>query len=198
METLVPNWIKNDKIIEKDVKYYFSKRKIPYTEESMIEILKTKTNSEALVFSLVALREIGTIKAIEAIKNIVHFKKLDVQATSVLTIAVLTNGSENEYLGKLLLEKEFKEKWYAMLAILYNADKKALPYVLEYGKRTIKNCKNMADAGGLILTYLARFSPENEDCKKIFAKINKDFSNLYPHGQKCLKDEFPNIFGINN
>jgi hypothetical protein len=80
------------------------------------------------------------------------------------------------------------------VAIFYKANEKALPYVIEYGINRIKNCKNMPEVGGLIITYLARFAPENEQCKKIFARINKDFENLYPHAQKCLKKEFPKIF----
>jgi hypothetical protein len=40
---------------------------------------------------------------------------------------------ENEFLGKLLLDKEYKQKWYAMRAIFFKVNEKALTYVLEYG-----------------------------------------------------------------
>ena len=192
MESLVPNWTLDDD--DKMVKEYFVKTKRTYTEDTMIDILKTQPNKHALYWAILALRNIGTVRSIEYLKNVLHYKNMDVQGTGVLTIAKLANGSENEFLGKLLLDKEFKAKWYAMAAIFYRANEKALPYVIEYGINRIKNCKNMPEVGGLIITYLARFAPENEQCKKIFTKINKDFENLYPYAQKCLKEEFPKIF----
>ncbi|MCL1992223.1 MAG: hypothetical protein FWG66_04680 [Spirochaetes bacterium] len=195
MESLVPNWVlKLDDVENKTVKEIFKKRKKPYTEDAMIEILKSQTSKTDIYWAILALREVGTVESIEYLKNIVLYKNMDIQATSVLTIAKLANGTENEFLGKLLLEKEFKQKWYAMVAIFYKPDKKPLPYVLEYGVKTIKNCKNMNDAGELIITYLARYAPENEQSQKIFAKVNKDFENLSPFGQKCLREEFPKIF----
>ena len=192
MESLVPNWTLDDD--DKMVKEYFVKTKRTYTEDTMIDILKTQPNKYALYWAILALRNIGTVRSIEYLKNVLHYNNMDVQGTGALTIAKLANGSENEFLGKLLLDKDFKAKWYAMVAIFYRANEKALPYVIEYGINRIKNCKNMPEVGELIITYLARFAPENEQCKKIFAKINKDFENLYPYAQKCLKEEFPKIF----
>ena len=194
METLVPTYWFTDRD-DKDIRDHFQKKKKPYTEDTMIEILKNMDNKNEMWWAILALRKIGTKKSIKYLKDIVHYKYMDVQATSVLTIAKLAEGTENEFFGKLLLDKEFKQKTYAMTAIFYEANDKPLKYIIEYGIDKIKNCKNMPDVGGLVLTYLARYAPENEDCKKIFTKVNKDFENLYPFGKKCLREEFPEIFG---
>ena len=151
METLVPNWtLDDDDDDDEMVKDYFKKSKKTYTEETMIDILKNQPNKYCLYWAILALRKIGTEKSIEHLKNVVHYKNMDVQGTSVLTIAKLANGQENEFLGKLLLDKEFKQKWYAMVAIFFKVNEKPLPYILEYGTKTIKNCKKLPDVGGLI------------------------------------------------
>ena len=191
-KTLFPNWdLNGDDISKKD---YFKKKKMPYNEDTMIDCLKNQRNKHELYWAILALRQVGTIKSIEYLKNITTYKSLDVQGTSVLTIAKLANGTENEFLGKLLLEKDFRAKWYVVVAFNYKANNKAVPYALEYGLKTIKSSKNQPEAGTVIVEYLARFAPENEQSKKIFARINKDFENLYPFAQKVFTEEFPNIF----
>jgi hypothetical protein len=160
----------------------------------MINILINQPNKYDINYALLALRKIGTIKSIEYIKNVVCYKNMDIQGISVLTMAKLANGMENEFLGKLLLNKEFKQKWYAMAAIFYKINGKALPYVMERGIDKIKSSKNMPEDGGLILMYLAKYAPENEQCKRIFEKVNKNFEDLEPVIQNNLKEEYPNIF----
>jgi len=194
-KTLFPNWDLDlkDSI---DVEKYFKKKKMPYNEDTMIDCLINQRNKHELYWAILALREIGTIKSVEYLKNVVTYKNLDVQGTSVMTIAKLANGSENEFLGKLLLDKDFRAKWYAVFSFNYKANHKAVPYALEYGLKTIKSSKNQPEAATLILEYLARFAPENEQSKKIFARINKDFENLPPFAQEVLTQEFPNIFKI--
>ena len=45
----------------------------------------------------------------------------------------------------------------------------------------------------LMIAYLTKDS-KNEFIKKIFAKINKDFKNLYPKEQEVFTVNFPHIF----
>ncbi|MDR1877721.1 MAG: hypothetical protein LBQ84_08880 [Flavobacteriaceae bacterium] len=148
-----------------------------------------------IIHAILALREIGTTKSIEYLKNIACYKNMDIQGSSVLTIAKLSNGRENDFFGKLLLDKEYKSKWYAMWAIFFKANEKALPYVLEYGVNKVKNCKKIPECGWLILLYLARYAPDNEQSRKIFSRINKDFENMPSYIGDELKKEFPDIFG---
>ena len=77
METLVPNWTLDDD--DKDIKEYFRKKKMAYTEDTMIEKLKNQNNKYEIRQAILALRKIGTIKSVEYLKNIVHYKNMDVQ-----------------------------------------------------------------------------------------------------------------------
>ena len=202
-ETLFPNWSldykANDYVID-----YFKKKKMPYNEDSMIECLKNQRNKHELYWAILALRQVGTIKSIEYLKNVVTYRNFDVQGTSVLNIGKFANGAENEFLGQLLLNKDFRAKWYAMAAIGLKQNDKAVPYVLEYALKTIKSPKKrdekltlgQTETDDLMVEYLARFAPENEQSKKIFARINKNFENLPALIQEVYAKEFPNIFTL--
>lgn len=190
-----PNWpIDGD---DTSAKAHFARTKRPYTEDIMIDIIKNRPDKFDLYWAASALMTIGTEKSIEHLKTLAHHKSREIQGTCVLAIAKIANGAENDFVGKLLLDREFKQKWHAMRALLYMVNDTPLPYVIEYAVRTLKSRKKMPQSGELALTYLARFAPENEKCGKIFTKVNKNFDNLYPHTQKKLKEEFPDIFGIN-
>jgi hypothetical protein len=76
-------------------------------------------------------------------------------------------------------------------------DQSALPYILERGMTAIKNSKSISRDGCPILAYLARYATENEQSKKIFAKVNKNFQDLDPDTQRYLKKYFPQVFGLN-
>ncbi len=192
--TLFPNWTLEECDENGIIAEYFSSNKMPFTEESMINCLKLKRNKYEIYWAVLALRMLGTQKAIQYLKEVTTYKNLDVQGASVLTIAHLADGSENKYLASLLLNKDFKAKWYAVVAFNYKPDDKAVPYAAEYGIKTIKSSKNKPEASSLIIEYLARFAPENEQAKKIFARINKNFEHLSPKEQEVFTVNFPHIF----
>ena len=96
-----------------------------------------------LLWAAIALRELGTTRAIPALKCAVKFKSLDVQGNVALTTAFLAGGGENGFLASLLVSKEYRAKFYAMTGILYKEDAahSALPLVLEYSARATKGGK---------------------------------------------------------
>ncbi len=194
-KTLFPDWNLNIDTDEHTmIVDYFNRKKLVYKEQTMIKCLETQKNKQELFWAIIALRELGTEKSILPLKKIVPYKNLDVQGNAVMTIAKLANGTENEFFGSLLLSKDFKAKWYAMFALNYKADKKAVPFVLEYALKSIKSVKNKGESAGLIIEYLCRFAPKNEQAQKIFAKINKNFTDLSPTEQMFFMNEFPHIF----
>ena len=199
MEKIIPEWNLSD-IGPFCYSHITDKLKKPFTEDTMIDILIKQSNWFDLLQAIMALRKVGTEKSIKYLKNVLleynSTKKMDIQGTCVLTIAKLANGIENDYFGKLLLNENFKDKWYAMAAIFYKINDKALPYVLEYGINKIKNSKNMPEVGGLVLIYLAKYASENEQSKKIFSKINKDFEEMDKEIREYLNTEYPKIFEI--
>jgi len=197
MKQLIPNW-DLDNIGSFCYEHFTKKLKREFSEDTMIDILKNHSHWFDITQAIIALREIGTAECIEHLKNIASnyngSKKMDIQAAAVLTIAKLANGTENEYLGKLLIDENFKNKWYTMAAIFHKANKNALPYVLEYGNAKIKKSKNMPKIGGLILAYLAEYASKNEQAKKIFSNINKDFEEMDNGTKEYLRKEFPDVF----
>ena len=197
MEKIIPEWDLSDIGIF-CYEHITEKIKKPFTEDTMINIINQQSNWYDVLQAISALRKIGTEKSIKYLKKIVieynGIKKMDIQASGVLTIAKLANGVENEFLGGLLLNKEYKTKWYAMAAIFYKINNEALPYVLEYGMKKIKKSKNMPESGGLVLIYLAKYAHENEQSKKIFSKVNNDIEEMNVKLKQYLNNEYPNIF----
>ena len=97
---------------------HFKSRKIIYDESNLIEVLQSSQDKFDLLWAAVALRELGTTRAILALKCAVKFKSLDVQGNAALTAAFLADGGENGFLASLLVSKEYRAKFYAMTGIL--------------------------------------------------------------------------------
>ena len=97
---------------------HFKSRKIPYDESNLIEVLQSSQDKFDLLWATIALRELGTTRAISALQSIVNFKSLDVQGNAALTISFLADGGENGFLASLLVSKEYRAKFYAMTGIL--------------------------------------------------------------------------------
>jgi hypothetical protein len=144
MGKIIPEWDLND-IGPFCYEHFMKKLKRPCTEDTMIDILIKQSGWFDILQAILALRKVGTEKSIKYLKNIVleynNTKKIDIQGTGVLTIAKLADGMENDFLGKLLLNEDYKNKWYAMAVIFYKINDKALPYVLEYGINKIKKVR---------------------------------------------------------
>ena len=58
---------------------HFKSRKIIYDESNLIEVLQSSQDKFDLLCAAVALRELGTMRAIPALKDVIKFKSLDVQ-----------------------------------------------------------------------------------------------------------------------
>ena len=179
---------------------HFKSRKIPYDESNLIEVLQSSQDKFDLLWAAVALRELGTVRAIPALKGAVKFKSLDVQGNAALTIAFLAGGVENGFLASLLVSKEYRAKFYAMTGILYKEDAahSALPFVLEYSAKATKGGKALAKTPceGLDWLYLARYGSHLPRAQEIFDKINKNRKHIDESIFRALAGEFPQIFTI--
>ena len=179
---------------------HFKSRKIIYDGSNLIEVLQSSQDKFDLLWAAVALRELGTTRAIPALKCAVNFKSLDVQGNAALTIAFLANGVENGFLASLLVSKEYRAKFYAMTGILYKEDAahSALPFVLEYSAKASKGGKALAKTPceGLDWLYLARYGAHLPRAQEIFDKINKNRKYIDESIFTALAGEFPQIFTI--
>ncbi len=179
---------------------HFKSRKIPYDESNLIEVLQSSQDKFDLLWAAVALRELGTTRAIPALKCAVKFKSLDVQGNAALTTAFLAGGVENGFLASLLVSKEYRANFYAMTGILYKEDAahSALPFVLEYSAKASKGGKALAKTvcKGLDWLYLARYGAHLPRAQEVFDKINKNRKYVDENIFTRLAGEFPQIFTI--
>lgn len=179
---------------------HFKSRKIPYDESNLIDVLQSTQDKFDLLWAAVALRELGTVRAIPALKCAVKFKSIDVQGSAALTIAFLAGGVENGFLASLLSCKEYRAKFYAMTGILYKEDgaHSALPFVLEYSARATKGGKALSKTPceGLDWLYLARYGAHLPLAQEVFDKINKNREYVDENVFARLAGEFPQIFTI--
>ncbi|WP_298056214.1 hypothetical protein [uncultured Campylobacter sp.] len=178
---------------------HFKSRKIPYNESNLIDVLQSSQDKFDLLWATIALRELGTTRAIPALKGAVKFKSLDVQGNAALTTAFLAGGVENGFLASLLSSKEYRAKFYAMTGILHKEDAahSALPFVLEYSARA-KGGKVLAKTAceGLDWLYLARYGAHLPLAQEVFDKINKNRKYVDENVFARLAGEFPQIFTI--
>ena len=196
----VSEWFGQMKARNEAAADHFKSRKIPYDESNLIEVLQSSQDKFDLLWAAVALRELGTTRAIPALKCAVKFKSLDVQGSAALTIAFLANGAENGFLASLLSCKEYRAKFYAMTGILYKEDgaHSALPFVLEYSAKATKGGKALAKTPceGLDWLYLARYGAHLPQAQEVFDKINKNRKYVDENIFARLAGEFPQIFTI--
>ncbi len=195
----VSEWFEHMRARNEFAADHFKSRKIPYDESNLIEVLQSSQDKFDLLWAAVALRELGTTRAIPALKCAVKFKSLDVQGSAALTIAFLAGGVENGFLASLLVSKEYRAKFYAMTGILYKEDAahSALPFVLEYSAKA-KGGKALAKTPckGLDWLYLARYGAHLPQAQEVFDKINKNRKYVDENVFARLAGEFPQIFTI--
>ena len=179
---------------------HFKSHKIPYNESNLIEVLQSSQDKFDLLWAAVALRELGTTRAIPALKSAIKFKSLDVQGNAALTTAFLADGGEYGFLASLLSCKDYRAKFYAMTGILYKEDAahSALPFVLEYSAKATKGGKVLAKmpCEGLDWLYLARYGAHLPRVQEVFDKINKNRKYVDENIFTRLAGEFPQIFTI--
>jgi len=169
----VSEWFGQMRARNEAVADHFKSRKIPYDESNLIEVLQSSQDKFDLLWATIALRELGTVRAIPALKCAAKFKSLDVQGNAALTTAFLADGVENGFLASLLSCKEYRAKFYAMTGILYKEDgaHSALPFVLEYSARATKGGKALSKTPceGLDWLYLARYGAHLPQAQEVFA-----------------------------
>ena len=196
----VSEWFGQMRARNEAVADHFKSRKIPYDESNLIEVLQSSQDKFDLLWAAVALRELGTPRAIPALKGAVKFKNLDVQGNAALTTVFLADGGENGFLASLLSCKEYRAKFYAMTGILYKEDgaHSALPFVLEDSAKASKGGKVLAKTPceGLDWLYLARYGAHLPQAQEIFDKINKNRKYVDENVFARLAGEFPQIFTI--
>lgn len=161
---------------------YFRRKRIPYTEEALVAVLNDGAQRQAVYWATIALRDVGTVNAVPALKAKLHYPMRDVQDCAVLTIAHLAGAAETEFFVDALRDKR-TQKAYPMWAIRVAADERAIDAVLEYVGRALKRLERPTpsepgDAYVDGLEFLARFADGDPRIAALFDRVRGIWDRL--------------------
>ncbi len=151
-----------------------AKRGIPFTEDALIETLKRRENPWSVFYAVVALRALGTLRAVEPLKQVLKYPKQDVQCASILTIAHLAGSAETPFFISALSDPGYRPKLYALWALEDAGDSRGIPAVSAYLARQIPRAKTAKPNGSFFptisqgLAYLGRFVAEQPGLRAEF------------------------------
>jgi hypothetical protein len=84
---------------------HFRKRRTPLTEDAILEAIKTPRSKYDVYWGVLALRDVGTARAVPVLKGLLHYPMQDVKDCSLLTIAHIAGASETDFYLSALTEK---------------------------------------------------------------------------------------------
>lgn len=84
---------------------HFRKRRTPLTEDAIIEAIRTPRSKYDVYWGVLALRDVGTARAVPVLKGLLHYPMQDVKDCSLLTIAHIAGASETDFYLSALTEK---------------------------------------------------------------------------------------------
>ena len=164
------------------IREHFRKKGLSWTEEHLIGVLENPQSSKwDVYYAVLALRDCGTMCSLDALKAVLRYPMQDVKCTSVLTIAHIARESETPLYANLLLDTTYREKAYAMWAILDAADERAIDAVLEYFKRNRKKLLRGELANGTVpkgLEYLEKFIDRDLRIGELFGDVLQSLPKL--------------------
>jgi hypothetical protein len=174
---------------------HFRKRHIPLTEDAILQAIKTPRSRYDVYWGVLALRDVGTARAVPVLKELLHYPMQDVKDCSLLTIAHIAGASETECYLSALTEKGSR-KIYPMWAIEVAADDRAIPVVTEFVNAVLKKAARSlrADPGDAYvsgLKYLARVGFDRAECQSTITLLRKAWLHLPEGHQTVLRAALP-------
>lgn len=185
-EETITDFSKSQEDIEEYIKY-FKRRKIDYTEDVLIKTIKNSKVKNEIFFSILALRNIGTDKSIPILKKSCFYKNQDSQSNSILTINQIAKETETEFYGNCLLDARYKQKGYALWALVANSNGNAIEQVTEFLQKQLKKQDDNMGYISTSICYLNRYKDYEPEINKIFEKVKKRFSKFNSNTQKYIE-----------
>lgn len=168
------------------IEHHFRRKKLVWNEEYFLNVLNTSDKRYDIYWSVIALRDCGTMKAIPALKEKLSYPMQDVKCTSILTIAHIAGAKETNLYSEALSNPEYREKSYAMWAIKDAADERAVGSVLAYFKKNQSKLRNGNLANGTLahgLEFLERYLNGNDEIHHFFSDVENFWEKL-PRGEQ--------------
>lgn len=147
---------------------HFKSRKIEYSEDALIHVLNTSDRRYDVYWATLALREIGTLKCIEPLKKLIFHSMQDVKCTSILTIAMIAGSDETPFYASALLDPKYKEKGYALWALLECGNSLGVAAVIAHLNKVLMRHKkkDIHDDELPSVVFLSRFASSNPEAKQ--------------------------------
>ncbi|MBI5772074.1 MAG: hypothetical protein HZA93_30150 [Verrucomicrobia bacterium] len=149
-----------------------AKQGIPFTEDALIETLERRDNPWSVFYAVIALRSLGTLRAIKPLKLVLKFPKQDVQCASILTIAHLAGATETPFFVSALGDAGYRPKLYALWALQDAGDERGIDAVVAFLATRISKAKTAKPNGSFFATvyhglaYLGRFVGVRPDLRE--------------------------------
>lgn len=160
------------------IRRFFQRKKVPYSEEALVQVLQDDSSSKMAVYwAVLGLRDVGTSKCVPALKAMLHYPMQDVKDCSILTIAHVAGATETSYYVEALRDKRTR-KAYPMWAIRDAADASPTDAVLDYVTRELKKLRKGDDPGeafGFAVEYLVKFRCHDPRIETLLCETKKHY-----------------------
>jgi hypothetical protein len=151
---------------------HFRRRHILPVEEELIRVLDDPKSKQDVYWAVIALRQVGSLRCIPALKAKLHYPMQDVKDCVLLTIAHLAGEAETPFYVHALEDKRTR-KSYPMWAIEVAGDERAVDPVARYVTGVLK--KSPPPSAGFAgetyikaLQFLAQFRSERPELEAVF------------------------------
>lgn len=178
------------------VERHFRKRKFVWSEDFFLSVLNEPRSKYDVYWSALGLRKVGSHRSIPILVNLLAYPMKDVKCVAILTIAHIGGASVTPLLADALRSPDYREKGYAMWAILDAADDRAIPAVLQYfSKNRAKLRAGKLDTFGDGTRYLSKFMNSSADARAFVEGISTYWSRI-PEGTRVeIKKHLPELVG---
>lgn len=177
----------NDDTTRRFIADHFRKRRIPLTEEAILDAIKAPRSKYDVYWGVLALRDFGTARSIPVLKGLLHYPMQDVKDCSLLTIAHIAGASETPFFVEALADRRTR-KGYPMWAIAVAADERAVTAVVDFVNTALRKISRPkpGDPGDAYISgfrYLARIGLDRPECQTSMVLLQKAWANL-PEGHR--------------
>jgi len=179
----------NNEASKKFIADHFRKRRVTVTEDGVLALLASPQSKYDVYYGVLALRDVGTLRSIPLLKELLHYPMQDVKDCSLLTIAHIAGAAETEFFLQALADKRTK-KSYPMWAIACAGDERALPAVVAFVNAALKKAARPrpADPGDAYLhgvKYLVRMGFDRPECDSTRQLLSRAWPGL-PQGHRSV------------
>jgi len=155
-----------------------------WSEDFFLSVLNEPCSKHDVYWSAVGLRKVGSHRSIPTLISLLTYPMKDVKCVTILTIAHIGGASVTPLLADALRSPNYREKGYAMWAILDAADDRAIPAVIQYfSKNQAKLRAGKLDTFGNGTRYLSKFMDISAEARAFVEEISKYWSRI-PEGTR--------------